>query len=217
MADSRYNFTVSAEEYSAILLAVVVNLVVIHVGLFVYNYTVDELHWLLLQMFDLDDERNLPTWFSSFLLLNNAFFIFVYARSVKTRQKIYWQLLAVGFFLLAMDEVAGFHDTFNTAIDMNWAIFGGILVLFVATLLVPFLLSLPKKFALRLLVAGFLYVSGAVGVELMSEDMDAESVSYTLATALEEGLEMFGALMCLYTMLIEMQKNNRVDINLSVS
>ena len=77
---------------------------------------------------------------------------------------------------------------------------------------VPFLLSLQRRVAVLFMLSGLLYVSGAIGVELLSEDMDEESFAYGLATALEEGLEMMGALMFLSVSLGEMKDQDQVKI-----
>ena len=95
---------------------------------------------VFLQLFELDEENNLPTWFSSYLLLNNALVLWLIAASKSDAYRIYWIVLAIGFVVLSIDEVAGLHETFNTAIDTNWAIFGGLIVLGVGVCMIPFLL-----------------------------------------------------------------------------
>ena len=217
MSDSNYQIRVSAHAYTVSLLVVAAFLVTFHTGLYLYNNRVEELPWLLLQMFDLDEEHNIPTWFSSFLLLNNALFLYLYGRKDASAQAPYWTALAAGFFVLAIDEVAGLHETLNSSIDINWAIPGAILVAVVGLAFVPFLLSLRRGLAMLLIFAGALYVSGAIVVELLSEDMDAESSRYALAVALEEGLEMLGVLACIRTILNEMKKAEDVVVDIHIA
>lgn len=222
MPGSSYQLHVSIKEYTSTLLALALVLVTIHTGLYVYNYQAEELPWLLLQLFDLDEENNIPTWFSSFLLLNSAFFLYVFSRGEQLQKKFHWRFMAAGFFLLAIDEVAGLHETFNSSIEMNWAIPGAILVLFVAVAFVPFLLSLSRRLACLFVLSGFLYVSGAIIVELLSEDLESDSLVYMLAVAVEEGLEMIGALLFLATVLNEMrsggsEQSEQVAVDVSVS
>lgn len=104
------------------------------------------------------------------------------------------------------------HESMNTAIEINWAIPGVILV---ELAFVPFLLSLPRRIAVLFVLSGLLYVSGALGVELLSEDMDEDSIAYGFATALEEGLEMLGALMFLAVNLGEMKQQEQIKIAFS--
>ena len=54
------------------LLVIAICLVAIHCILNYYTHEFEEVPWLIHQLFDLDEENNLPTWFSSFLLLSNA-------------------------------------------------------------------------------------------------------------------------------------------------
>jgi lipopolysaccharide export LptBFGC system permease protein LptF len=86
----------------------------------------------------------------------------------------------------------------------------------VALAFIPFLLSLQRRLALMFVVAGVIYVAGAIVVELLSEELDADSFAYVLAVALEEGLEMLGALLFLYLNLERMQRQQllRVDVNI---
>lgn len=217
MSDSNYQIRVSSHAYTVSLLVVAAFLVTFHTGLYLYNNRVEELPWLLLQMFDLDEEHNIPTWFSSFLLLNNALFLYLYGQKDRSTRGPYWTAMAAGFLVLAIDEVAGLHETLNSSIDMNWAIPGAILVAVVGLAFVPFLLSLRRGLAVLLVLAGALYVSGAIVVELLSEDMNAASSRYALAVALEEGLEMLGVLVCIRTILNEMKKAEDVVVDVSVA
>lgn len=195
-AMSSIQFSINTSRYAFFLLGVALFLLTMHVGLYTFNYTASELPWLLLQLFDLDEEYNLPTWFSSFLLLNNALVLFVIAQADTSPYQLHWRILAAGFLFLSVDEVAGMHETINTAIEINWAIPGGIVALLTGAAFIPFLRALPRQRAALYVLSGVIYVSGAIIIELLSEDMDSDSLSYMLAVAVEEGSEMAGA--CLF-------------------
>jgi hypothetical protein len=66
---------------------------------------------------------------------------------------------------------------------------------------VPFLLQLPRRTALIFLVAGVVYISGVIGIEILGQPMDADTLEYNLLTLVEEGLEMFGVILFLYGLL----------------
>lgn len=216
MPNTNYQLSLPVGDYTAVILAAGLALVSIHVGLYVYNYQNEELPWLLLQLFDLDEENNIPTWFSSFLLLNNAFFLYVFSNKADIAKKSHWRFLAFAFLLLALDEVAGLHESFNSSVDINWAIPGGIVVLIVGLAYIPFLLSLKKPLALKFILAGLLYVSGVIIIELLSEDMDSDTLAYCLAVAVEEGLEMMGAWLLLFVLLGELKRDNKASIEIAV-
>ncbi len=212
MSPNHYNLTLSRRRYCLILLLASLGLIAIHSGLYVYNYQVEELPWLLLQLFDLDEENNIPTWFSSFLLFNCSVVLYVSAHGVNNKFRLQWFLLAVGFFILAIDEVAGIHESFNSSIEMNWAIVGGGLVAVIGIIFIPFLMSLERRLAALFLLSGSIFVGGAIGVELLAEDMDVDTLVYTFSTAIEEGLEMIGALLFLAVNLSEMKKGDTIAI-----
>ena len=216
MPTANYQLSLHVRDYTAIILAAALVLVSIHVGLYVYNYQSEELPWLLLQLFDLDEENNIPTWFSSFLLLNNAFFLYVFSTKEAIAKKGHWRFLAFAFLLLALDEVAGLHESFNSSVDVNWAIPGAIVVLLVGLAYVPFLLSVKRPLALKFILAGALYVSGVIIIELLSEDMDSDTLAYCLAVAVEEGLEMIGAWFLLFTLLSELKRDNKASVQIAV-
>jgi hypothetical protein len=198
---------VSIQRYLIVLGILAFLLTSIHLVLNTYNYQVEEVPWLLLQLFELDEENNLPTWFSSFLLLNNAA-VLGFAAAQATRHKTQWSILAAGFLLLSIDEVAGLHETFHTAIDTNWTFYAAALVAIVGAAFVPYLLALPRSTALWFVASGIIYLSGALLVEYLSRDMDEETLNYALAVALEEGLEMAGALLFLVINLNRMKSVN---------
>ena len=203
--------------YFRILVVIAVLLVCTHLGLYSYHYLSEKLPWLLRQLFDLDEENNLPTWFSHFLLLNNAFILSIIASTVAQEKRYYWWALAIGFLILSIDEVAGLHETFHSIIDFNWAIPAGILVAIVGILFIPFLRSLERRVAILYLISGAIFVSGALVIELLSEDMKTKSLEYALATALEEGMEMAGALVFLWVNLDILKKQEPRDFAIQIS
>jgi hypothetical protein len=201
-----YQLNVTVTFYIRTLVVIASLLVCTHLALYCYHYLSDKLPWLLRQLFDLDEENNLPTWFSHFLLLNNAFVLSIIASSDAQKKRNYWWALSIGFLILSIDEVAGLHETFHSAIDFNWAIPAGILVAIVGIVFIPFLRSLERRVAILYIISGSIFISGALIIELLSEDMKTKSLEYALATTLEEGMEMAGALIFLWVN-INMLKN----------
>ena len=186
-------------------------LLVTHSALTIYHYSVEEVSWLpWRQLFDVDEENNLPTWFSGFLLSVVAFFVWLCARRSRSAAEPWadhWYGLAVGFLLLSLDEVAGMHETVNSLIDMSWAIPGGIIAGVIGLAFVPFLRRLPGQTALLFLLAGGLYIGGAVGVEIIGEPMDSDTMLYNLTTVVEEGMEMAGVILFLHALLSYMNED----------
>lgn len=186
-------------------------LLAVHVALTVYHYQVHELPWLpWRQLFDVDDEVNLPTWFSGFLLAFTAAWLWVCAQTKKRTHDAWWvawYVLALGFLLLSLDEIAGLHESVNSLIEMSWAIPGGITAGIVGVAFLPFLWHLPARTRYTFVLAGLLHVGGAVGMELVGAPMDEETMVYNLTTAVEEGLEMFGVIVFLGALLFYMRRS----------
>lgn len=167
----------------------------------------------LVRVFDLDEERSLPAWFSTLLLAAVAQQLWVLARrpgapraAARTER-----LLAVVFAYLSLDEMTSLHEQTITplgrALDLDGALSYGWVLLFVPAALVVGLLSLgwlrslPREAGRLVLLAGALYVGGAAGVELMGAQLFSvgmgDSLTYQMVVVLEEGGEILGALLML--------------------
>lgn len=191
------SFSFPAKTYLVILSFATGGFLLAHLVLNYIYYEVADLPWLVLQLFELDEENNLPTWFSSFLLLNNAC-VLLFAGLCATTHRPHWLTLAAGFLLLAIDEVAGLHETFHTSIDNNWTLYAAPLVLVVGLFYLQFLLALPRKIAALFIISGLLYLGGALGIEWLAQDMDEDTLEYAYVVGIEEGMEMMGALLFLW-------------------
>lgn len=217
MTTDDIHIAIATRKYSYTLLTITISFIVIHCALNYYNHEIEEVPWLIFQLFDLDEENNLPTWFSSFLLLNNSVVMYLFKKMDAGKSQFHWYLLSVGFLILSIDEVAGMHESIHTAIDFNWVYLGVVLVSILGLIFIPFLLSLDRPLAILFIVSGLIYVSGVLGVELLSEDMDEDSMAYGFATALEEGLEMMGALLFLSINLNEMKRRAHLILKVSAN
>ena len=165
--------------------------------------------WTYFSFFDLDEEESIGTWFSTLILfaagllsLLNAY----YTRNGSTFEYLWWLFLALGFTLLSLDEVAGFHEFVNTVVEStHWTTFGLIIVVITAVVYLPFLWSLPIHICCLLIFSGVVYVGGAVGVEwatIWYEDNDQlDTLAYNLWNGLEEFMEMTGVISYIYTLL----------------
>lgn len=179
-------------------------LLLIHIVLTVTHYRFVELPWLLRELFDVDEEESIPTWFSSSLLLLTAVVLFLIAhlsRKGKDRYAMYWLVLGVGFAFMSVDEIAGFHETLNSITEISWAVPGMIVALLIGLAYLKFLSSLPAPIAIRFMMSGAIFVGGAIGVELATEPYlyeDAlDTLGYNLWTPVEEGMEMGGVILFL--------------------
>lgn len=165
----------------------------------------------LVGLFSLSYEGNLPTWYSSSLLLACAITLGVIAPSASPRQRRYWSLLAAVFGYLSIDEAVGLHEQLNELVHLGgplyfgWILPAGIAVLLLGLAYLRFLWQLPAETRRRFVLAGVLYVGGALVMEiplgLWTEAHGDAGLGYSLIDFVEELLEMIGATLFLLALL----------------
>lgn len=164
----------------------------------------------LVRLFDVDGERNIPTFFTVLLALGNALLLVLIAAGVRPGERPlrrYWLALAAGFLLLAYDEGFQVHERLTQPMrellgktDLGYLYFGWVVpgiagVLVLSLCFVNFFRQLPATTRWRILLAGGLYLGGCIGMELVDgKYMEAhgDTLAYGFLTTIEEGLEMSG-------------------------
>jgi len=159
--------------------------------------------------FDLGEEANLPTWFTSFLMAATAALALVFAATLehgRRADRLMWAFLGAILLALSIDEVGSFHEALMAhirdflgaggAFHFAWVVVAIPLVLIVGLLFVPFLLRLPKATRLGFAIAGALFVGGALVVEMFGaalvSEQGEESAAYAVAVIVEEAMEIAG-------------------------
>jgi hypothetical protein len=165
----------------------------------------------LVALFSLSWEGNLPTWYSSALLLACAVTLGLIGGSAAARQARYWSLLAAVFGYLSIDEAVGLHEQLNDVVHLegplyfSWIVPAAIAVLLLGLAYLRFLRALPPETRRRFVVAGVLYVGGALVMEiplgLWTETHGDGDLGYALIDFAEESLEMIGATLFLLALL----------------
>jgi hypothetical protein len=198
----------SARRLALRLAAIASALGALHVAVMLVNYEIAEIPWEVRQLFDLDEEQSFGTWFSVVILLLAACILLLHAREARKKGDSWhpwWRALGLGFMLLSMDELVGIHESFNTVSALNWTIPGAFLAVATAAAFLPFLRHLPRRTAALFVCAGGIYLAGAIGIEAATLPMEAldrlDTLAYNLTTALEELLEMSGAILFIYALL----------------
>jgi hypothetical protein len=165
-------------------------------------------------LFSLSYEQNIPTFYSAILLLGCSLLlalVAVGARAHGERFVPHWWVLAAGFFYMAFDEMLEFHEQLSKLLSLegvlhfSWIVPAGLLVLVLGAAYIPFLRALPRPIALRFVIAGAVYVGGAVGMELplgwWTVRHGEDNLGYGLIDALEEALEMLGSTLFILALL----------------
>jgi hypothetical protein len=174
----------------------------------------------LVKLFYLDAEQNLPTLYSTCLLLLAAQTLGVVAL-LKRRQRAqfaaHWAILAAGFLVMAVDEACSLHELLVRPMrallggghlgifTFAWVIPGSALVAVLGLFFLPFLLRLPARTRLASLVAAAVYLGGAIGFELaggfVADAQGKQNLLYRVVSTAEETLEMAGVIVFIWAVL----------------
>lgn len=185
--------------------------------IYIYGPSADAgIHVKAARFFMLQNEKSLPTWFSTVLIAFNAILLWLNATAARQRTSgaIPWLALAVIFAFLSMDEMLVLHERVGTALGRHfrlggwlnfpWIIAGSIFSAVVAVAFTGFLRRLPRRTARLFILSGAVYVGGALGVEGI-ESVTTGTIGfgllYHLEVLVEEVMEMFGQALFAYALL----------------
>jgi hypothetical protein len=208
------------------LAIVVAFLSITSVAFVVTSYYVDNV-WFgkVTRLFNLDEETNFPTYYQSFsLLLCGILPAFIASAHQKTGRPfvVHWRILSAAFFFLSIDEFTQLHegsmyplhDLFNSRgmgflasgyFYDSWVIPALICVIIFVLTFWKFLGHLPSTTRRLLVIAGAIYLGGAVGMEMIGghyKDLHgSHNITYAMMTTVEETGEMIGILIYIHALL----------------
>jgi hypothetical protein len=165
-----------------------------------------------------DGEANLPTLFSVSLLAGNAALAALnglVAHRTGGRWRLHWIALAVILALLAFDEAAALHERLGVVGRMvvepagilffAWVVPGAAIALAVAIGFLRFVLALDPALRGQVMLAGALYLGGALGVELWGASHASvhgmRNDGFMLICTVEETLEMLGQIVLAHALM----------------
>lgn len=172
----------------------------------------------LVPLFNFDEEANAPSLYSFTSLLLCAvllLFIFSAKRQLRAPYAWHWFGLALVFAFLAVDEALFLHERImfpvrnatqaSGVLYFAWVIPYGMAALAIAVAYSKFLFSLSPRSRRWFIAAGAVYLSGALGMELVGgAEFEAHgsemNLTYALMTTLEEFLEMTGIVIFIYAL-----------------
>ncbi|WP_117881763.1 hypothetical protein [Aureibaculum luteum] len=183
------------------------------------------------EILNLDQETNLPTYFSTLILFFSAFLLALisFIHKKKNNKYMLWMILSICFLFLSVDEFTSIHERigdflenefkFIGALYFAWVIpYGIFAVVFAFIYFKYFLLKLPIKIRNLFIISGFIYVFGAIGFEMLGSMVvsDIQNPTETMISTLytiEETLEMLGIAFFIYTLLIYLQEELNFTTN----
>lgn len=167
---------------------------------------------------DVDSEVSIPAWFSSSVLLLCSVLLAIITSTLKRTSERYvphWGALAILFTLLSLDESISVHEMFieplrsllgvSGPLYFAWVVPGGAFVVVIALAYRKFVFDLPAESRRLFIVAGALYLSGALGLEMIGglwvDLYGQQNWIYQGIVTVEELLEMSGAILFLYALM----------------
>jgi hypothetical protein len=164
----------------------------------------------LVQHLSLSYEGNVPTWFSSSLLLACAIAAGLIAHQAVQWRRHWWGI-AIVLGYVSMDEAAEIHEHLGGLIGthgvlyFDWVIPAIAVLAVLAAVYLRFMIALPRRTRIGLIIAAIIYVGGAAGMELplgwWTERHGNEGLTYALIDWVEETMEMIGATWALLVLL----------------
>jgi hypothetical protein len=176
--------------------------------------------------FYLDSEINIPTFFSSCLLLFAALLLFVISLVEKYRSPSlfrYWQVLVFVFSLMALDEFTSLHERLISPVRrylgggrlgifyFAWIIPAMIIVIVFILLIWKFLANIQPKMRSNFIMAAATYLGGCIGFEMVgghyAEAYGMLNWTYHTIVTCEESLEMMGVIILIWGLLTYLAEN----------
>lgn len=187
-------------------------------------------------LLDFDKEFNAPSLYSFGSMLLCGFllrYIYIDKKNHRKQEAIHWKVLSYIFIYLSFDELMSLHERLGEIFHyflgnpggLNnsriWIIPYAVLLLLFFLFFIRFFLNLPTSTKISFFIAGFIYVMGAVGVELFSGQFILRHPSslllYNIISIFEELLEMIGIVLfarSLVNYIAENSSSTRVNLAL---
>jgi hypothetical protein len=228
--EQQYTVSVTPEGTARFLVLIVLSLTALSLlGQLVVHLTPDFVgRDRFASTFNLDNECNVPTFYETFAMLGCAVLLRVIAgveRQAGGRWSRQWTFLSIIFLGLAADEFLSFHEEINSRLHISffiwsWVAVGIVFVIVVALIFFRMILRLPSPTRGLFILAAFIYLSGALGLETVASYYTPEwggydSWTYAFCATAKEFLEMMGIVVFIYALLRYLTQDGRKLLVLS--
>ncbi len=181
------------------------------------------------------EEGNITTWFSAMLLFISSILLGLIASIEHTQIKPYvkhWSALAIVFFLMTLDEAARIHELtiepmrslFNASgiFHYAWVLIAIPFLIILAVVYWKFIQDLPKKTRLLFIISGVVFVSSAMGMDMVVGYFISHNIAPRLLEPLLITVEEFGEnvaiVLFIYTLLSHIKYDLKVsEINFQIT
>ena len=186
------------------------------------------------QMFTVNAEGVIPTMYSTLALLFCSALLtivgFAEKKKAGTTDYLYWLGLGFIFLCLSMDEAFEIHERISAPLRSTlgttglfyhaWVIPYGILAFVFISVYAGFIWRLPSRIKRQFVFAGLIYVTGAIGMELLggrhTELYGTRNMSYVIFSTIEEIFEMGGIIVFVHAILSHI-RSQFTDFRITIS
>lgn len=170
----------------------------------------------LVNLVDVNSERNIPTAFAMLLLATGGILSLTIAKDAPRADRPFWLLLGGGFLFMSADEAMQLHERLVKPMQrllggeslgvlyFAWVVPAMVVIAAGAIVFPRFLRRLPRRTASALVLAGAVYLAGAVGMELVGGryfEMHGKDLTYAVLNTIEETLEFVGVILFITALL----------------
>lgn len=227
-------YNLSAKRVTRFMLAIIAFLVFFNLTERIIIYSLNAVNGtqLISHYFNFDQESNFPSIYSALTLGFCSYLLAIITtlkRIRKARYVQHWKALSLIFLFLAFDEACSIHEllipvlrrTMNAkgVLYFTWVVPAFFLLIVFLIVFRRFIQNLPVKTRTLFILAGAVYVTGALGMELVGgyiADYIGYNTLYGLASTVEELLEMFGIVIFVNALLSYIQSQS-TELHFSLS
>lgn len=178
------------------------------------------------KLLDVDTEQSIPTLFSVLLIIAAAT-LAVVVGLVDRAERLMWWFVGLCLLGVAIDEGTAIHEKFvdpirdrldtGSIFHFAWVIPYSILLVVFVAITVPFLRRLAPHRRNGLLLAGAVFVAGALGLEMVgaawADENELDNLTFQSLASVEELLEMIGMILMVRFLLRDLSEQ-RAELGL---
>jgi len=222
------NIIIRPKTIFGILIIIIIFLEIANIIGLIFYFNDSNIKWFF-NLFNIRTEGNIPAYYSSITILFASFLLGFISLFRKANGLSYslWLILSIIFFYLSIDESVQIHEKVGDLFENNfnftgylswaWVVPYGILVMiFSVVYYFKFLPQLPKKIYWLFIISGSIYVTGALGFEMLAaKNYNSPLFSEILNAiyySIEEFLEMLGIALFIYSLLLYIKEEIIITI-----
>lgn len=222
-----FSFSISLHNVVRVLTGCAVVLAALSVsGHLIQMYLSLPLNTEVARVFSLGGEKNVASWFSSFLLLTAAALLAYIANRLPGERRSHWGWLSAIFVFLSIDETAVLHERLldlpmrewlhpTGFLDFPWVIVGWSFVAVLTLCYWRFVWGQRPRIRALFLSAAIVYLSGALVLEMVSAWYHAHAIDELIIrgalSTVQELAEIAGVIIFIYALLLHISDHPEIS------